>query len=87
MLESKPVIALIVAAIGVPAFIGTWLTNFNTVFADIPAWVDPAKTLILASIAIGAGMFFLVRSFIKTMYAVWEFMDKFKDRYGKKKKA
>lgn len=83
MIESKPILALI-AIIGVPAFISTWFTNFSYVFADVYGWVDPAKTIILAAIAIGAGLFFLIRSGIKTVYAIWEFIDKFKVRYKKK---
>lgn len=91
MIEGKTLVAIIIALIGIPAYIYTWYTNFHTVFAhvaygDIYTWVDPAKTILLAIIALGSGLFFLIRSGIKTFYAWWEFIDKFKERYNKKVK-
>lgn len=80
MLESKTLVAVLVG-IGIPAGIITWFTDFNTVFADIPAWVEPTKTIVLAAITIGGGLLFLIRSGIKTIYSIWELIDKTKARY------
>lgn len=90
MIEGKTLLVFL-GILCVPACIYTWFTNLNLVFMhfnflDISTWADPVKTLLLAVVAIGSGFFFLIRSGIKTMYAWWEFRDKFKARYGKKNK-
>ena len=78
MIESKT-LYVILTVLGVPAFIYTYFTSF----ANIITTLDWVKTVTLSVIVIGAGLFFLIRSFIKTLYAVWELMDKYKKRNKK----
>ena len=81
MIESKT-FYLILTVIGVPAFIYTYFIKF----ADIVTTRDWVKTATLSIIIICVGLFFLIRSFIKTLYAVWELMDKYKKRNKKEQK-
>lgn len=76
MIEGKTLYAML-TIIGVPAFILSW---FDTTLLDIASGWDLAKTITLAVIAIGLGLFALIRSVIKTIYAMWEFKEKYKSR-------
>lgn len=82
MMEEGKAIYAVMLFIGVPAFIYTW---FDKGFLNISTTLDLTKTIILATIAIGLGLFALIRSLIKTIYDILEFRDKMKERRVKKK--
>lgn len=83
MIEGKTLYAML-TIIGVPAFIIAW---FDTTLLNIASGWDLAKTITLAVIAIGLGLFALIRSLIKTIYELWEFKDKYKTRVKEKKRG